>query len=82
MTRLPAPTFKELFDERYVLLYPEGWAVALDEASGGYPYTAYTPREVKYWYREDAIKYMKMFPNEHFTLHRVSGVNISVSVPD
>lgn len=58
----------------WVLKYPDGGLVGLDDASGGYPYHASNPAGVRWWIRrEDAEKYMKVCAKDNFTLHKVLG---------
>jgi len=57
----------------YVLRYPDGRYVALDEMSGGYPYPTTDLNQVKFWSTaEEADKYRQGGDNRHgFTLEKI-----------
>lgn len=55
----------------YVLEYENGDYVGLDKDSGGYPYCT-DLKEAKFWLAQnDALMYMKMFPEEKWNLFQV-----------
>lgn len=59
------------FEGSWVLVYPDCSLVALDSASGGYPYRAYHLSQVHTWSKkEDAEKYGRMFSEENFELRQ------------
>jgi hypothetical protein len=59
----------------FACVYPDGFFVALDNFSGGYPVKATTVGEVKVWSQaEDAQKYAAMFAKDG-----MRAVTVSVS---
>lgn len=73
----------DIFDNTWVLKYPSGEYVALDTASGGYPYKASYPGAVKFWSTfEDANKYSMGFPKVKFTIHRVNGLYHTAAITE
>lgn len=64
--------------EFFVLRYPDGKFVALDRASGGYPYRVELRRASQFTF-DDAVKYINMFMKEGFTRHKTC---LSVEVLD
>ena len=54
----------------WVLRYPTGEFVALDDASGGYPYKATSVAVARFWADKERVqRYMHTMRKEEFTLH-------------
>lgn len=55
----------------FVLKYPDGSMVGVDPGSGGYPFAAFSPATIRFWRRDEAEKYLKIFNKEGLTLHKI-----------
>lgn len=75
------PENTDLFRYKWILRYPDGSFVGLDEDSGGYPYKARFPTQVQFWgSQDDAERYRSHFPRDNFSLHEVMSLTISLPV--
>lgn len=62
-----------LFVNHFVLMDAHGDLIGLDDRSGGYPYKAHRPEDVKFWaHEEGARNYMSVMRNENFRLCKVT----------
>lgn len=54
----------KVYEEAYVLVYPDGSIAGKNDGPGGYPFIAYNNLDnIHYWYNTEAMKdYNKMFP--------------------
>ena len=65
---------QKVFHRFWVLKYPDGSYVGLDDASGGYPWKPgnLSPSLWKFWSTvEEAQKYSNCFPKENFKVTRL-----------
>lgn len=70
-------TVEAMFEGCFILKYPGGQGVGVDRDSGGYPYAAYWPSQLKYFPSQDQAEiYRGHFPRENFTLHKVIGLQV------
>ena len=60
------------FNLYWVMKYPDGSFVGIDDSSGGYPYKTSYPSGIKWWTNtKEAERYIQMFPDKGFKLYRV-----------
>jgi hypothetical protein len=60
---------------KFVLRYPDGRWVALDQASGGYPYPVTDIESAEWWYDEVRVrKYKETCRKENFKLYKIVSV--------
>jgi hypothetical protein len=61
-----------IFMETYVIKSENGKYIAIDTASGGYPYETERIQGANIWSsKEDAYDYKNKFPKENWTLHNL-----------
>ncbi len=61
------------FTAYYVLKYPNGQFVGIDQNSGGYPYETEWPGGVQWFSLPEAKRYVKMF--KEFSIYKVESIS-------